>query len=270
LLSQPAQCWPFLGKLGIINKDGTIFAVGGDWQDARHQALSSTRETLTMFVCPDCANAMEQEPGQAKPETCTCCGARLRPQATHAWVDVARVTNLAEAGFLCDELTGLDIDARVYQSDDYSERGGGWTTTYLIRVPSDVAQHAAAQIRAHVAEAAAEEELNACQFGYAGEIGPMDPTYWRPVAVVVLAGVASFVLGRQTALPEGPRRPTRDSLATAVDAIGQPLLTQPVPGQPRYQLSFDRSRQAWQLDTDRNGDGIFEAHRQFQTSGAAR
>src|SRR6185436_4983392 len=102
----------------------------------------------------------------------------------------------------------------------------------LIRVPQELAQDAAGHIRCYVADAAAEDAADR-GVRYTSEAGPIDPTLWRPVAMVVLAGVASFVLGRQTALPDAHRRPQRDSLAAAVDEIGRPLVTESSPGQPR-------------------------------------
>lgn len=226
------------------------------------------RETLPMFVCPKCASSFDILPSQTAPYTCPVCAARLRPQPASNWVDVARLTSLAEAGFLSDELNGLDIDALVHQTDEFCETSGGWATSYLIRVPADMAQEAAARIRCHVAEAA-EDDSPPSAFGFTTEAGPIDPAYWRPVAVVVLAGVASFVLGRQTAMPEAQRRSQRDSLSAAVDSIGRPLVSESSPGQARHRLSYDRSRQAWHLDIDRNGDGSYDARRQFHTSGAA-
>jgi hypothetical protein len=223
-----------------------------------------------MFVCPQCAKSFEVSPEQKAPYVCPSCEARQRPQAATAWIDVARVTNLAEAGFLSDELSGLDIEARVYQSDEFSELAGGrWSTTYLIRVPSEAAQEAAARIRCCVADMAADEDADRDAVRFTSEAGPIDPAYWRPVAIVVLAGVASFVLGRQTAMPEAHRRPQRDSLAAAVDGIGRPLVSESSPGQPRYRLTHDRPRQVWYLDLDRDGDGTYDSRRQFESSGAS-
>jgi hypothetical protein len=184
------------------------------------------------------------------------------------WVDVARVSNLAEAGFLSDELIGMDIEACVYQNDDFSHADGGWKTSYLIRVPAELAHQAAAQIRCHVAEAAAEADAAGDHFGYTSQPGPVDPAYWRPVAVIVLAGVASFVLGRQSANPEAQRPPARDSLAAAVNSIGRPLVTELTPGEPQHRLWYHRPSHTWHLETDGNSDGIFEYRRRFHTSTA--
>jgi hypothetical protein len=187
-----------------------------------------------------------------------------------AWVNVARVANLAEAGYLSDELAGLDIEARVFQSDDFSELHGGWKTSYLIRVPTAAAQQAAATIRQHVAEAAAEADAADENFEFSSDGAAIDPNYWRPVAVIVLAGVASFVLGRETAAPERDRLPPGESLAAAVDAIGRPLVTESPPGAPRHRLSYNRPRQMWFLETDLNGDGVIDVRRKFNHSSAAQ
>jgi hypothetical protein len=220
-----------------------------------------------MFVCLDCGQPVRGQAGRAVIDSCPSCGAVLAPSFGKTWVDVARVSNLAEAGFLSDELIGMDIEARVFQSDDFGHADGGWKTSYLIRVPAELAQQAAAHIRSHVAEAAAEaDEGN--PFGYTSTAGPADPAYWRPVAVIVLAGVASFVLGRQSAMPEAERRPARDPLAAAVNSIGRPLVTESIPGEPQHRLWYHRPSRTWRLETDQNGDGIFEHRRQFQTPAA--
>jgi hypothetical protein len=224
-----------------------------------------------MTQCTYCGFHTEYLTGTAL-ELCPQCG-RTLPETSAApnreWVDVARVTNLAEAGFLSDELIGLDIDARVHQTEDFSELHGGRKTHYLIRVPAECAQEAAAQIRSHVVEAAAEREADD-RFGEIGEAGQFDPAYWRPVALVVLAGMASFVLGRQTAVPPVDPPPAPDSLAAAVGAVGRSFLTETTPGSPRHRLTFDRPRRVWRLDVDINGDGVFDTQRQFSANGAAR
>lgn len=221
-----------------------------------------------MFVCPDCGQPVRGLTGYATIDSCPFCGTIL-PRSSTAWVDVARVSNLAEAGFLSDELAGMDIEASVFQSDDFSHADGGWKTSYLIRVPAELAQQAAAQIRGHIAEAAAESDAAGEHFGYPTAAGPVDPAYWRPVAVIVLAGVASFVLGRQSAIPEVERRPARDPLAAAVNSIGRPLVTESIPGEPQHRLWYHLPSRTWRLETDQNGDGIFEQRRQFHTSAAA-
>ena len=82
---------------------------------------------------------------------CTCpnCGGAIKQQDSVPWTNVARVANLAEAGFLADELVGLGIEARIHQSDDFNALNDRWTSLYLIQVPSEHAEDAAAQIQRH-------------------------------------------------------------------------------------------------------------------------
>ena len=42
-----------------------------------------------------------------------------------AWTDIARIANLAEAGFLADELSGLGMEARIQQVNDFNAAAGG-------------------------------------------------------------------------------------------------------------------------------------------------
>jgi hypothetical protein len=202
--------------------------------------------------------------------TCPYCAEGLRGTPGDKWIDVARVTNLAEAGFLTDELVGLGIDARIYQLEEFSAVTDRWGTVYLIRVPHELAREAAAHIRSHLAEEPDEVEAGALGFRFSADSQAVDPQFWRPVALVVLAGVASFLLGQRFSEQNIERRPPRDgSLTTAVGAIGRPFVSEPVPGEPQYRLSLDRRRRIWYLDTDREGDGVFDTRHQFQSSAVA-
>jgi hypothetical protein len=224
-----------------------------------------------MYVCPQCTTTVDLKQLGHLRATCPDCGAPLREENVRPWTDVARVRNLAEAGFLSDELIGLGIDARIHQLEDYSAMGDRRTTLYLIRVPSRMASDAAAQIRQHLADDDPEGEPDGVAFRFSTHDEPADPLFWRPVAIVILAGVASFVLGQRFSEQKEhrvERRPPRDSLASAVEAIGRPLVTDPDAGQPRYRLSFDRRRQSWVLERDRDGDGVFDSRQAFHSSGA--
>jgi hypothetical protein len=222
-----------------------------------------------MFVCPKCANAFDVVYSAARRPSCPHCGADASDYTASSWIDVARVTNLAEAGFLTDELIGLDIDAQIYQLEEFSALTDRWTTVYLIRVPVDLAHAAAAHIRQHLADEAAEAESGAMGFRFSADSQAIDPLFWRPVALVVLAGVASFLLGQRFSEQNVERRPPRGTLSTALGGIGRPLMTEPVPGKACHRLSLDRRNQIWYLDTDQDGDGLFESRQRFQASGAA-
>jgi hypothetical protein len=82
--------------------------------------------------------------------------------------------------------------------------------------------------------------------------------------------VASFLLGQKFSEQNVERRPLRGgSLSTAVRAIGRPFVSEPAPGEPQYRLSLDRRQRFWYLDTDRNGDGIFDTRHEIQVSAGA-
>ncbi len=224
-----------------------------------------------MYVCSQCAASLDSARFGPDRQTCPDCGAPLREEIDRPWTDVARVRNLAEAGFLTDELAGLGIDARIHQLDEFGASGDRWASLYLIRVPTSVARDAAARIRQHLADEEAEREPEAVAFRFSIDDQSADPLFWRPVAIVILAGMASFVLGQQFSQQKeqrGERRPPRNSLASAVEAVG-PLVTEPAHGQPRHRLTFDRRHQTWFLDVDREGDGIYDSRRAFHASGTA-
>ncbi len=125
-------------------------------------------------------NTFDLTYSQARYPTCPHCGAEVERTANNSWIDVAHVTNLAEAGFLTDELNGLGIDAQIYQLEEFSALTDRWSTVYLIRVPSHKAHQAAAQIRQHLADEVAETESGAMGFRFSADVATMDPLFWRP------------------------------------------------------------------------------------------
>lgn len=216
-----------------------------------------------MNVCPQCARSFRPDSFRNPQGRCLHCGADVVSGGVGNWMDVARVTNLAEAGFLTDELVGRDLDARIYQLEEFSALTDRWATVYFIRVPSEHAPSAAAWIRQQLEDDSREGEGEPNELRFSVGEESIDPAFWRPVVLVVLAGVASFVLGQQFSDQQGRRLPLRNL------PIDQPLETEPVPGQPRHRLVFDRQRVAWYLDSDRDGDGIYDTRQQFHASGAA-
>ena len=104
----------------------------------------------TAMVCPNCATSYRCDSVKRHSRrTCPNCGEAIKEQDPVPWTNVARVANLAEAGFLTDELVGLGIDARIHQLDDFNALSDRWTSLYLIQVPSENAEEAAAQIQRH-------------------------------------------------------------------------------------------------------------------------
>ena len=109
-------------------------------------------------LCPECARPTDERDARRSDPTCPHCGTPLGREQANRWINVARVTNLAEAGFLVDELSGEGIDARIYQSEDFSALTDRWMVSYLIQSPPQDAQAAAARIRRHLAEIESYQE----------------------------------------------------------------------------------------------------------------
>ncbi len=232
-------------------------------------ASQSTCEQ-TMAECPQCHALVATHQSFDSSEACPECGQAFADPDSIEWVDVARVANLAEAGFLSDELVGVGIDARVHQLDEFRAASDRWSSQYLIRVPTASAQDAAELVRQYLYDdnPGRQPILDAFRFSFGGRSG--EPLSWRPIFLVVLASVASFALGQRFSEQNAPpRRSPRDSLPPAVNAIGRPLLTEPVANQPRFRLSFDERQLTWTLDTDRDNDGVFESSQHFRATGTA-
>jgi hypothetical protein len=219
--------------------------------------------------CPECALPVPSNDQRRSDLICRHCGAELPGNDKADWVNVARVANLAEAGFLVDELSGEGVSARIYQSEDFNALTDRWSVSYLIQSSATEAQTVAARIRQHLADADARRgEFDETHSDDSASLA--DPGFWRPVAVVVLAGMASFALGQRFGHERGESRqaPPPNSLAGAVAAIGRPLFTEQGPGLPRHRLMYQWHDRSWLLDTDANDDGIYESHQRFQATGA--
>jgi hypothetical protein len=229
--------------------------------------------------CPECARPTDDDahrgdrhfreynPRREIRPVCPHCGAALGSDEGNRWVNVARVTSLAEAGFLVDELSGEDIAARIYQSEDFSALTDRWMVSYLIQSPPSDAQAAADRIRRHLAEIESYQEPAGSGL-WNDERPALDSVMWRPMAMVILAGVASFIVGQRFAALRNPLPPQRNSLAGAVTDIGRPLVTEPAAGLPRHRLYYLRREQAWYLETDADADGCFEASQRFHAAGS--
>jgi len=230
--------------------------------------MNEFREDTIVF-CPHCSFAFDS-PRQPRPRrTCPNCGDALTDEAPNSWTAVARISNLAEAGFLADELMGRGIEARVHQVDDFNALYDRWTSAYLIQVPTADVERAAIQIQQYRDDDLRRMEADAPAEPATFSNHLMDPLFWRPLALVMLTGIAGFTLGQRLSGDRADRRPRSDSLASAANQVGRPFVTEPVAGKARYRLSFDSRQQAWSLDTDRDNDGHYDSRQQFHPSGSA-
>jgi hypothetical protein len=222
----------------------------------------------TAMICPNCATSYDATRLQSSRHSCPNCGSSIKEQDPVPWTNVARIANLAEAGFLADELVGMGIEARIHQSDDFNALNDRWTSLYLIQVPSEHAEEAATQIQRHRDDdmrSRGDDESD--QLPLSSQL--MDPRFWRPVALILLTGVASFVVGQRLSGQNAARPLASNSLPSTANRIGRPFVTEPAAGKPRYRLSFDPRQQAWSLETDRDNDGLYDTRQQFRATGAA-
>jgi hypothetical protein len=220
----------------------------------------------TIHQCPECTQPIRDLDTRRSLATCPSCGARLVSGDQSRWINVARVQNLAEAGFLADELSGDGIEARIYQAEDFSAMTDRWSVSYLIQARPREAQAAAARVRQHLADREAYPEP--APFPQWDDRPAIDATLWRPVALVVLAGMVSFVIGQKFGADRDSARPPRNSLSRAVTSIGRPLVTEPAPGQSRHRLRYADRERTWYLETDADLDGAYERTQRFPAGAA--
>lgn len=223
-----------------------------------------------MVFCPQCESRLETGDTATYRSECPKCGEVFEADNSIAWSDVVRVANLAEAGFIADELSGMNIDARIRQIDEFSAARDRWSSQYLIQVPVDLAHAAADHVRQYLSEEPPGRPSMLDTFRAAAHGGPAEQVSWRPVVVVLIAGVVGFTVGQRFPEQKAPQRTSPNALSDAVGAIGRPLVSAPVVNQPRFRLSFDRRQQQWTLDTDRDNDGVFESTRRFNAAGDFR
>ena len=203
---------------------------------------------------------------QNKIVVCPQCGHSPSESQAYEWVDVARVSNLAEAGFLSDELNGVGLESRVHQLDEFSAASDRWSSRYLIRVPEHFAREAASHIEKYLFEE--ENGRRPILDVMRNPLGrnTNEPLSWRPVLLVVIAGIASFALGQRFSEHAPPRRPRAEPLSTAIAAINKRFTTEPMANQPRHRLSIDQRQKQWTLETDRDNDGVYDETRHFPTA----
>jgi len=188
-----------------------------------------------------------------------------------SWIDVARVANLAEAGFIVDELIGLGFQAGVRQIDEFSAANDRWSAQYLIRVPEEFAAEAADHIGQYLSEEPVGRTTMLQRLRESVQSTPQEQSYsWRPVVVIMLVGVTSFLLGHQYSEQTATRQPSSTDLSATIAKVGRPFVSKPAANQPEYQLSFDQRRQMWTLRAVRDDDGVFESAQHFTAAGAAR
>ena len=218
-----------------------------------------------MTVCPECQGSFDPEVLSTGPTRCPFCDTDLAEN----WKAVARVTNLAEAGFLANDLTSCGIESRIFASENFSAVTGRWSVAYLVQVSSHRATAARAQICEHLSGREMDSSTDQDQELAGHEDRSVSPVFWQAIALMVLAGMASFMVGQHLggAHRQPDAVPRGSSLPAVVGSIGRPFETQSVAGNPGQRLWFNSRQQSWYLETDSDGDGEFERRDRFHPNG---
>lgn len=214
-----------------------------------------------MTSCTSCGTKFDAGIFGATPTACPHCGRLLSTEEANKWHNVARVASLAEAGYLVNQLGTTEVSARIFDDRSFNAIAGTWDQAYIIQVPNEQVGQAAILLRQEASAAAFEDREEDRSSSETENL-----VFWRPVALMALAGVASFVIGQRFADPtrDDRHRPYAQSLVAAMEQIGRPLVTEPRGGGPRHRFIFHRERQAWYVQIDRDGDGHFERIREIR------
>jgi len=189
-------------------------------------------------------------------DICAYCQTDLRPSEQIKWVSIARLTNLAEAGYFADLLDDSGVPVNVRQHDRFSAVDGTWACDYFLQVPEGEAERAGALLQKDLANGPEED------YDQTAAADPLPPV-WKPVAAMLVAGGlvywASHGMGRER---PAPRTPTKlwQVLGGKLD---RPLTTTREPGRSTFRLRVDGARSIIYLDEDRDGDGLIDRQYEF-------
>ena len=216
-----------------------------------------------MPICPNCQELTAT--ADLIERYCPRCAAeQLSESRDGGWVSVARVANLAEAGYLVNRLADDEVAAQLVESESFSVLSGTWSNSYTIQVDAESAD-AARKLLQTEAELLAHEEPEFDADGEPLQAEPVHLVIWRPVALMAVAGFATLWLGQRAADPRPRAVPNRNAaaLGLAIEAVGKPFVVTGDEGQLQYRLQYRAANRTWCLDSDTDGDGKLDRRQQF-------
>lgn len=174
------------------------------------------------------------------------------------------MANLAEAGYLVSCLEAHGIDAQLVESESFNAIGGDWSRTYTLQVPARCFSDASTILREE-SELILGEQVEYDAFGEPIDNEPVHLVFWRPVALMAVAGLATLWLSQRVPAPHPRVAPNRSAaaLGAAIDALGEPMVIESDRGQVRHRLRYDRANRTLQLESDTNGDGRLDRRQRF-------
>lgn len=181
------------------------------------------------------------------------------------WRSAAKVTNLAEAGYLVSRLADEGIDARLVTTESFSAVHGNWSSVYVLQVPAGSFDVAAEILHSEVEEIR-QEEPDYDADGEPIEEEPVHLVFWRPVALMAVAGLATLWLGQRAADPRPRVAPNRTAaaLGSAIETVGKPFVVRGDRGRVEHRLRYRSANRTWYLESDTDGDGILDRQQRFR------
>lgn len=183
---------------------------------------------------------------------------------TGIWRDVAKLVNLAEAGYMVSCLEQQGIAARLVQAESFNAVSGTWDHSYVLQVAA-ASTSRAIEILHTESEQFHNEQPEYDEFGEPIEREPVHLVFWRPVALMAVAGLATLWLGQRVADQRQRVVPNRNAaaLGSALEALGEPLVVTSEDGQTKHRLWFRPQDRTWRLESDTNGDGRLDREQRF-------
>lgn len=189
---------------------------------------------------------------------------QLEEAADDQWRSAAKMTNLAEAGYLVSCLEAQGIAAQLIEAESFNAIAGDWSRSYTLQVPAG-SFSTATQILREESELLLGEQGEYDAFGEPIDEEPVHLVFWRPVALMAVAGLATLWLSQRAPDPRPRVAPNRNAaaLGAAIDSLGEPLVIKADQGQVRHRLRYDRAHRALQLESDTDGDGRLDRLQRF-------
>jgi len=177
-----------------------------------------------MKKCPNCNHLLHTAESADADSTC------------RDWQSIARISTIAEAGYLAHSLQSQGLAARVVESPSFNAAGGARSQGYVLQVDPFARDEALAFLEAEALEANSEGDFERDPRSCSSSI----PAGYRIVGLLALASFAGFWMGgpRQPLAVDTPRVPARE-LADRIDSVGRPLETvDPMTGN-QHRIQYD-------------------------------
>ena len=198
------------------------------------------------------------------------------------WVPIARLANLADAGFFEATLVELGIDARIEQRDEFDAVAGHWQPVFVLQVAASDTKRATEAL---------EQQLQASSAA-TGDGSGQDPeetdgrsvielqppwsmadtdeadgwTLWRPFLLIVLAAGLVYLAVR-TGKPGGGGAQRPADIAPLWNTLiesREPLRS------AHRELWYDSRRRRLIVIDDVDGDGVADILREFENGRLVR